>query len=194
MDEVEKLIFSLRNGKVQTRRDSAYLLGEKGDSRAIPALSQALEDNDTYVRERARDSLRQLTENGKPKEEQKFEFVVWLAEWWVYCIFTPSFSGTKLSKFDEENKFDSVKSWLYNTTTIMIPIWILSLLISEDLLRELGEVLGLVVLISPPYLIYFAWKLKLKGKDTYAILFLRGQILIIIFYILVICGTMILYM
>lgn len=60
MDEVEKLILSLRNGKVQTRRDSAYLLGEKGDSRAIPVLSQALQDNDEYVRARARDSLRQL--------------------------------------------------------------------------------------------------------------------------------------
>ena len=60
MDEFEKLILSLKNGKVQIRRDAAYLLGEKGDSRAIPALSHALQDNDKFVRARARDSLRQL--------------------------------------------------------------------------------------------------------------------------------------
>lgn len=69
MDEVEKLILSLRNGKVQTRRDSAYLLGEKGDPRAIPALSHALQDKDIYVRERTRDSLRQLNVSVADEEE-----------------------------------------------------------------------------------------------------------------------------
>ena len=69
MDEVEKLILSLKSGWVQTRRDSAYLLGEKRDSRAIPGLTQALQDDDEYVRERARDSLRQLNVPDVDKED-----------------------------------------------------------------------------------------------------------------------------
>jgi len=208
MDEIEKLIFSLRNGKVQTRRDSAYLLGEKGDSRAIPALSQALEDNDTYVRERARDSLRQLTEYGKPIAEQKYEFVDVLTEFLEYSFLTRrvymmlsgflssrhdeknifeylKWLGTYLTtRYEEENKFDSVKSWLYNTSTIIIPFWLFSLLWSEFILGELGEVLGFIVLVSPPFLIYFAIKFMLKGYDDYTSIFLIGHILIIIFYIL----------
>lgn len=132
----------------------------------------------------------QRPENGKSKKEQKFGFVDFLTEWWVYCIFTPSFSGTKLSKFDDQNKFDILKGLLYNTTTIIIPIWLFTLLGSDFLLGELGVVSGLIVLISPPYLIYFAWKLKLNGNDTFAIVFLTGQILIILFYILLIYGLM----
>lgn len=71
MDEVEKLISSLKSGKVQNRRDAAYLLGEKGDSRAIPALTQALQDNDDFVRARARDSLRQLNVPVVTKEDDE---------------------------------------------------------------------------------------------------------------------------
>ena len=74
MDEVEKLILSLKSGWVKTRRNSAYLLGKKGDSRAIPGLTQALQDDDEYVRERARDSLRQL--NVPVADEKIYEMVV----------------------------------------------------------------------------------------------------------------------
>ena len=122
-------------------------------------------------------------ENGNPKEEHKFGFVDWLKEWWVYCIFTPTFSPI-WSKFNEENKFDILKGLLYNTTTIIIPIWLLSLLIYGDLLSQLGDILGFIVLVSPPFLIYFAWKFMLKGENTYTSIFLTGHILIIIFYIL----------
>jgi len=93
MDEVEKLIFSLKSEKVETRRDSAYLLGDKGDSRAIQALSQALEDNDFYVRERARDSLRQL-DVLIPDDKIEHTFVnerfndwfKWSPRWLVYGV------------------------------------------------------------------------------------------------------------
>jgi len=130
------------------------------------------------------------TQNVKPKQEHKFGFVDWLEEWWRYCIFTPSFFGTKLSKFDEENEFDILKGLLYNTTTIILPIWIFTLLGSDFLLGDLGVAFGLVVLISPPYLIYFAWKFMLKEKDTFFAIFLSGQIMIILFYILLIFGLM----
>ena len=100
----------------------------------------------------------QRPEDGKSNKEQRFGFVDFLSEWWVYCIFTPSFSGTKLSKFDDQNKFDILKGFLYNTTTIIITVWLLSLLVSDFLLGEFGIVTGLIVLISPPYLMYLTKK------------------------------------
>jgi len=119
------------------------------------------------------------TENGEPIAEQKFEFVDLLTEWFKYCIFTNFLlPGPLFSHLDEENKFDIIKWLLYNTTTIMIPIWLLSLLMSKYFLGELGEVF-LVVLISPPFLIWFTLKLKLKGKNTYAFLLSLVQILIL---------------
>jgi len=60
MDKVEKLIADLSDSRGQVRRDAAYLLGGEGDPRAIPALIQALTDEDKFVRRNARDSLRQL--------------------------------------------------------------------------------------------------------------------------------------
>jgi hypothetical protein len=127
-------------------------------------------------------------ENGKPKQEQKFHLLDFLKEWWRYSIFTPSFSGRKY-QHDEENKFDFLKWLLYNTTTIIIPIWLLTVLISGYVIGQLGIVLGLTFLISPPLLIWFAWKLKLKRKDTYAILFSIGHVLIIMVYILLILSV-----
>jgi len=135
------------------------------------------------------------TENGKPKEEQKIDFLDFLWEGLKYSFISRPFymmlSGLLSSRLDDENKFDFFKWLLYNTTTIIIPIWLVTVLdseLSEFVMGQLGIELGLVVLISPPILIWFAWKLKLKGKDTYAILFSIGHILIIMVYIYLFLG------
>ena len=115
-----------------------------------------------------------MTENGKPKEEQKFEFVDLLTEWLKYSVFTIS-----VEQFNEENKFD-IRKWLWaNTTTIIIPIWLVTFIIQKFIIGQLGIVLGLAVLISPPLLMWFTLKLKLKGKNTYAFLLSLVHILII---------------
>jgi len=147
-------------------------------------------------------------EYGNYKEEQKIEFVDLLKEFLEYSFLTRRvymmLSGF-LSFRQDEKTIDEYLEWLvtylttryewenkinikwlvYNSSTIMIPIWLVTILLgSEFLLGELGEVLGFIVLVSPPFLIYFAIKFMLKGKDTYTSIFLTGHILIIIFYIL----------
>ena len=120
-------------------------------------------------------------ENGKPIAEQKFKFVDWLVEWWKYCIFTPSFSGSYLSIIAE----DTTKWLLYNITTITIPIWFVTLIISKFILEQLGIILGLAFLIYPPILVSSIWGLMLKGKEDFALTLSIIQILISIFFLIV---------
>ena len=69
--------------------------------------------------------------------------------------------------------------WLKNTTIISIPIWLVTLFIPKFIIGELGIVLGLTVLRSPPLLIWFTWNLKLKGENEYAIVLSVIYILIL---------------
>jgi len=127
MDEVEKLILSLKSEKVQTRRDSAYLLGNKEDSRAIQPLSQALEDNDFYVRERARVSLRQLDDDWQRFRMNK----VWAI---ILGIGIHLLVFNRITKIDDERVFDYI---LYQFAIFCMQFFLFCAL--EILVRNLYE-------------------------------------------------------
>ena len=70
--------------------------------------------------------------------------------------------------------------FLKNITYVTTPIWLVTLFIPKFLLDQLGIVLGLTVLISPPLLIWFCWNMWLKGKYLSAFLISVVIILILI--------------
>lgn len=56
--ELQRLIFDLRFGDVYQRRAAAYKLIKSNDSRAVPILTHAYNDDDSIVQKNAIDALR----------------------------------------------------------------------------------------------------------------------------------------
>ena len=80
------------------------------------------------------------------------------------------------------NPKDFNLQWLLkNITFITIPIWLVTLFISMFIIEQLGIILGLTVLISPPALIWLSWNLWLKEKYMYA--FLISVVIILILFL-----------
>ena len=63
MDEVEDLIEQLKSKDNVTRGSAAFKLGKLNDKRAVPALIEAIMDEDWYVREQAVEGVENI---GKP--------------------------------------------------------------------------------------------------------------------------------